>query len=667
MDNLQSTPGKGKVDVEPERRLLGCVLNFPAKLPACEGLRSGDFFAPQHGAVWEGIAALHQEGIALDHPIDVSVLYGKIGAVGKHGTLAASGGDSYLVELMNIEQIGPDLVADLYRGVRLASIDRELRTTRDSVRRRELTAQREHLQIMAEGWPQPAPVSMERARPPTLTPDMLPPSLCPWLRDIAERMQIPLEFPSVMALVSLASLIGRKLAIRPKRLDDWSEVGNLWGLIIGPPSVLKSPAMSAAMEPIERLEDAAREAYAKDHEHAEADEIALRAQRKGIETRISTAARAEDTAEVERLRDELRTLLESTPPMRRYVAQDVTIEALGMLLKDNPNGLLLARDELMGWLRTMERDGHEGDRAFYLHAWTGKGRHSTDRVSRKQTAHKMCLSIIGGIQPGPLSEYVRDAVNHGSGNDGLMQRFQLAVWPELSPDFELLDRRPNREAQDRAYELFRRVDSLEPVEIGATDDEGDGWFLRFAEDAQAEYLPALDRLERRLRFSEGHAAMKAHLGKYRGLVPKLALLFHVVECAGNGTGGPVSLDALRMALRWAEYLEAHAQRIYGQVIEPGHQESIALAQRILSGDLQGEFCAREVYRKGWRGLDSAAAVQAGAEHLIDRHWLRPMPVTNHRGGRPSTRYLINPKLGPDKTAKTDKRTTGAMFSTEAKR
>ena len=337
-----------------------------------------------------------------------------------------------------------------------------------------------------------------------------------------------------------------------------------------------------------------------------------------------------------------------------------------MMLKDNPNGLLLARDELMGWLRTMERDGHEGDRAFYLQAWTGKGRYSSDRVSRKQTAHQMCLSIIGGIQPGPLSEYVRDAVNHGSGNDGLMQRFQLAVWPELSPDFELLDRRPNREAQDRAYELFRRVDSLEPVEIGATSDEDDGWFLRFAEDAQVEYLQALDCLERRLRFSEGHAAMKAHLGKYRGLVPKLALLFHVVECAGTGTGGPVSLDALRMALRWADYLEAHAQRIYGQVIEPGHQESIALAQRILSGDLQGEFCAREVYRKGWRGLDSAATVQAGAEHLIDRHWLRPLPVANHRGGRPSTRYLINPKVGTDKTDRTDKRTTGAMFSMEAK-
>ena len=44
-------------------------------------------------------------------------------------------------------------------------------------------------------------------------------------------MQVPLEFPTIAALVSLSSLVGRKLAIRPKRFDDWSEVGNLWGLL----------------------------------------------------------------------------------------------------------------------------------------------------------------------------------------------------------------------------------------------------------------------------------------------------------------------------------------------------------------------------------------------------------------------------------------------------
>jgi hypothetical protein len=36
---------------------------------------------------------------------------------------------------------------------------------------------------------------------------------------------------------------------------------------------------------------------------------------------------------------------------------------------------------------------------------------------------------VGGIQPGPLERYLR-AVFAGRGDDGLLQRFQLAVWPD---------------------------------------------------------------------------------------------------------------------------------------------------------------------------------------------------------------------------------------------
>ncbi len=34
------------------------------------------------------------------------------------------------------------------------------------------------------------------------------------------------------------------------------------------------------------------------------------------------------------------------------------------LLNHHPNGLLLFRDELSGWLHTMDRPGHENDRAL---------------------------------------------------------------------------------------------------------------------------------------------------------------------------------------------------------------------------------------------------------------------------------------------------------------
>jgi putative DNA primase/helicase len=74
-------------------------------------------------------------------------------------------------------------------------------------------------------------------------PRVLPEAFRPWLEDIAERMQCPLDYPAVSAMVGEAAVIGRRVGIRPKRRDDWLVVPNLWGGVIGRPGVLKSPAI----------------------------------------------------------------------------------------------------------------------------------------------------------------------------------------------------------------------------------------------------------------------------------------------------------------------------------------------------------------------------------------------------------------------------------------
>ncbi len=58
---------------------------------------------------------------------------------------------------------------------------------------------------------------------------------------------------------------------------------------------------------------------------------------------------------------------------KRYIVNDGTVEKLGELLNHNPRGLLLVRDELVGLLRTLDKQGHENDRAFYLESWAGAG------------------------------------------------------------------------------------------------------------------------------------------------------------------------------------------------------------------------------------------------------------------------------------------------------
>jgi putative DNA primase/helicase len=102
----------------------------------------------------------------------------------------------------------------------------------------------------------PDPVPLPDALPPVapFDPELLPEALRDWVADIAHRMQCPPDFPAVGAVVAISSLIGARAVVAPKARDDWRVVPNLWGLIVGRPGVMKSPALGEVLKPLHRLE-----------------------------------------------------------------------------------------------------------------------------------------------------------------------------------------------------------------------------------------------------------------------------------------------------------------------------------------------------------------------------------------------------------------------------
>ena len=98
-------------------------------------------------------------------------------------------------------------------------------------------------------------------------------------------------------------------------------------------------------------------------------------------------------------------LAEAALKPKRFVVNDPTVEKLGEILRDNPTGVMLYRDELSGWLATFDRSGRESDRGFYLEAANGTGYMTVDRLGRGTLPiPNMCLGVIGSIQPGPLAD-----------------------------------------------------------------------------------------------------------------------------------------------------------------------------------------------------------------------------------------------------------------------
>jgi putative DNA primase/helicase len=110
-------------------------------------------------------------------------------------------------------------------------------------------------------WGEPKPIQSALLPVAPFDLHFLPETIGAWVADIADRMQCPPDFVGIPAMVALGSVLGRKVGIRPQRRTDWLETANLWGLIIGRPGAMKSPATAEALKPLHRLEAKAREAY----------------------------------------------------------------------------------------------------------------------------------------------------------------------------------------------------------------------------------------------------------------------------------------------------------------------------------------------------------------------------------------------------------------------
>jgi len=129
-------------------------------------------------------------------------------------------------------------------------------------------------------------------------------------------------------------------------------------------------------------------------------------------------------------------------------------------------------------------------------------------------------------------------------------------------------------------------------------------------------------------------------------MPALAVLFELADRA-SGTGGvdTVSLEHARQAAASCEYLESHARRVYSCVVTPQLRAARELADKINKWKVgaDGFFSCRDVYLKGWSGLDTPEAVKRAAEVLQDAGWVRELSgESGPSGGRPSNRYAVNP-------------------------
>ena len=459
---------------------------------------------------------------------------------------------------------------------------------------------------------------------------MLPDSIIDWVDDFSKQLSSPPDYMATSVMVALSAVVGKKGYIQPSQYADWIVCPNLWGLNVGRPSAFKSPLAEEGKRPLERLEIKAKEVFEAKLKEYEVQNTLLELGKEEAKKTVRSLVKNKKFSEAEQMLRENSEEAEK-PVRKRYIVNDCTIEKLGEILSENPNGIMLYRDEIYGFLKTIEREDRSNDRAFYLECFEGKKRYQFDRIGRGTLdIESTCLAMLGNIQPGVLRPYLNQATCGGVGNDGLISRFQLMVWPDSIP-YKAIKKRACTEAKNKAFEVFMCLDDWAGWEEPA----------RFTPDAQAIFDGWYAKLQERLRGDDIHPVMEQHLGKYASLLPSLAAIIHLADNPNHTN--LIEPAALRKALLWIDYLEQHAIRVYNTAVSPDEINAETILKKIKKGQLSNGFKVRDIVMQKWTGLSNTETVKQALKVLDEYGHIREEKIpAGKAGGRPSVQYHIHP-------------------------
>jgi putative DNA primase/helicase len=413
----------------------------------------------------------------------------------------------------------------------------------------------------------------ELSEAPPFPLETLPESCRRLVEEAAASIVCPPEFVAVPLLATLGSAIGMSRVVRLKQ--GWTESAAIYAAIVALPGTKKTPAFKEAAGPAHEKQAEYRREY-REAKRAYEEQRADRREEDG----------EEDTDE------ELRP----KPTLKRTVVEDTTVEALAVVLEDNPRGVLLARDELSAFVRGMDQyKNHRGsDRQFYLSAWSN----SAVSVDRKNLDEPIFLArpfvgVVGSIQPGVLPELI--AHRQGREGDGFLDRF-LFSYPEPMLS-RWSDEEISLEAVWAVQVLYDRLREELPLEH---NDNGDPRprEVRLSEEALARFREEVDALREEMEEPDFSNVLRGPWSKLEAYLARLSLVLAMARVVrGPARAERVELEDVEAATSLVEYFKAHARRAYLQLYGESREDRLLADLTKILKENQGRW--EDDPKKGW--------------------------------------------------------------------
>lgn len=296
-----------------------------------------------------------------------------------------------------------------------------------------------------------------------------------------------IDYMACSMLWGISSIIGNSCNIEVKR--GWKEYANIWIACVGSAGVGKTPSISMATRPFEKLNS---------------DLITSYPRRKKIWEDCNGDA-------------------ENEPKPEQFIVNDITIEALVSLHSKNPNCIAMFREELDGWVKNMSRYSNGSDLPFWLSTWSGKAV-SMNRKSGDSYLSRPFVPILGGVQPAILESFSTEE----NKSNGFLDRILLCC-PEIQ--IEMYNSNEMDHTAIKYYDDFVKnfFQSMEMERRTTEDGEIIPSTYRFDKDAKIEWEKAYNTISVMQNSDEENEYMKSMLPKQKSYIPRFCLLIHLMN------------------------------------------------------------------------------------------------------------------------------------------
>ena len=485
----------------------------------------------------------------------------------------------------------------------------------------------------AQDWGDPdmGVLRLRRRDPPVFPIEVFGDKWGEWITEAAKAASTPPDYVMLPLLSTVSTLIGN--ARWAQAAPKWVEPPHLWTAAVGDSGDGKSPGTDCLFRDVlPELERRMTGDFPERH-HEWLTAVAADIAAKKNWQQEQRVALKEGTSFNKPMPQP--TVPDVEPERPRLRQNDTTVEQIAALeATAAPKGVMVVRDELVGWLDGMNAY-HPAGRAFWNEAYGGRP-YRVER--RKHSGHpidipRLAVAVCGGTQPERLVKLLADA------DDGLLARIQWS-WPDPI-QFKLGRDTPNVawaiEALDRLRELdLMPGDPPNPILTPLTP-EGQRLIEKFGQEMQ----------ERR---TNAGGLLRSAFGKARGTALRLSLVLEWLWwCGSDGLALPpdnITPKAFAAAATLvADYFMPMAERVFGDAGASETERNAATLARWIVKEHPPEVHVRHLQREvRLPGLRTAELIKRAADALIEADWLRAPAKTVFGQPRSKVVYPINPKV-----------------------